>query len=272
MRKWMYNALLIFFAAVFLGSAAMLAYYYIDGNTQNEAYSQLADLREEAVKKPNIPTTPGQEPVTDENPWVTVTDPEGKKVELLPEFLQLYGMNPDMVGWITIDGTRVDYPVMWTDADREDYYLRRNFYKKNASAGSIYVEEYCDVFRPSDNVTIYGHMMRNGTMFADLNNYKKKAFWEDHKTIKFSTLREHHEYEIFAVFVTTASVGKGFAYHSFDNAADKGEFDTFVDTCLQMSLYKTGITPQYGDKLITLSTCEYSRTNGRLVVVARRTT
>ena len=269
MKKWIYNALLIFFAVVFLGSAAGIVYYILDGNSQDQAYDDLSQLRDEALKSP-ITTQPGQDPVTPENPWVTVTDPEGEEISILPEFMQLYGMNSDLVGWITIDGTRIDYPVMWTDLDREDYYLRRNFYTKNASAGSIYVEEYCDVFRPSDNVTIYGHMMRNGTMFADLNNYKKKAFWEDHKLIRFSTLREHHNYEVFAVFVTTASIGKGFAYHSFDNAADKAEFDEFVNTCLKMSLYKTGITPQYGDKLITLSTCEYSRTNGRLVVVARR--
>lgn len=266
MKKWIYNVLLAFFAVVFLGSSAMLVYYFIDGSAQDAAYNALSQMREDAIKQPatNIP-------VTDDSPWVTVTDPDtGEDVLILPEFFQLYGLNHDLVGWLTIPGTKIDYPVL-QKPEGEDYYLRRDYYGKKASAGSIYVAEPCDVFTPSDNVTIYGHMMRNGTMFADLKLYKNKDFWQENKTVLLSTLREPHEYEIFAVFLTTASVGKGFAYHDFVFAENQTEFDAFVSECRSLALYETGIVPQYGDKLITLSTCDYGMTNGRLVVVARRT-
>ena len=268
MKKWLYNILLIFFAVVFLGSSAMLVYYIVDGNAQDAAYDALSELRQDAIKKPS--TKPDGTPVTENDPWVTVTDPHtGEAVQLLPEFFQLYGLNHDLVGWITVPGTRIDYPVL-QKPEGEDYYLRRDYYGTKASAGSIYVEETCDVFLPSDNVTIYGHMMRNGTMFADLKLFKEKDFWTEHNTIQFSNLREHHEYEIFAVFLTTASVGKGFTYHTFDFAENQAQFDEFVAGCREIALYDTGIVPQYGDKLITLSTCDYGLTNGRLVVVARR--
>ena len=222
-------------------------------------------MREDAIKQP------ANTPVADDSPWVTVIDPDtGENVQILPEFFQLYGLNHDLVGWITVPGTKIDYPVL-QKPEGEDYYLRRDYYGKKASAGSIYAAEACDVFTPSDNVTIYGHMMRNGTMFADLKLYKEKDFWQENKTILFSNLREHHEYEIFAAFLTTASVGKGFAYHEFVFAENEAAFDAFVSECRALALYDTGIVPQYGDKLITLSTCDYGMTNGRLVVVARRT-
>ena len=112
--------------------------------------------------------------------------------------------------------------------------------------------------------------MKDGSMFAGLMAYTSREFWENHRYICFDTLTEHHIYEIFAVFTTTASLDKGFAYHDFINAPSQEQFDTFIDTCLSLSLFKTGLVPQYGDKLICLSTCEYSQTNGRLVVIARR--
>ena len=267
MKRWIYNILLIFFGVVFLGSSAMLAYYIIDGNRQDAAYNELAELRQEATKIPMFHAD--GTPVTEDDPWVTVTDDHGHELQILPEFFQLYGMNHDLVGWITVPDTRIDYPVL-QKPEGEDYYLRRDFYGKKASAGSVYAEEACDVFTPSDNVTVYGHMMRNGTMFADLKLYKEKDFWKSHKTFQFSTLQEHHQYEIFAVFLTTASIGKGFTYHDFVVAEDASQFDEFVAGCKKIALYDTGITPQYGDKLLTLSTCDYGVTNGRLVVVARR--
>jgi sortase B len=148
--------------------------------------------------------------------------------------------------------------------------LRKNFYKVGASCGTIYVREACDVFEPSDNVTIYGHKMRNGTMFADLHLYKDKDFWEDNRIIHFDTLYEFHDYEIFAVFQAEANHPGSFNYHMFDDAKNAAEFDEFVSKCKSLAYYDTGITPQYGDKLITLSTCDKDIEDGRLVVVARR--
>ena len=112
--------------------------------------------------------------------------------------------------------------------------------------------------------------MKDGSMFADLMNYSSKSFWQEHRYVHFDTLTAYHSYEVFAVFTTTASKGKGFAYHQFVNADDAADFAEFVAQCQSLSLYDTGITPVYGDKLITLSTCEYTQNNGRLVVVARQ--
>ena len=107
-------------------------------------------------------------------------------------------------------------------------------------------------------------------MFYELDKYKNQSYWEDHQTFSFDTLTEHHTYEIFAVFKTTATVGEGFGYHKFVDAADQAEFDEFVGAIKDMAFYETGITPEYGDKLVCLSTCEYTQVNGRFVVVARR--
>ena len=158
---------------------------------------------------------------------------------------------------------------MQTPAEK-DYYLYRNFDKVHSDRGCIYVPEFCDVFTPSDNVTIYGHNMRDGSMFASLSKYERKSFWQDNSLIAFDTLYGHHTYQIFSVFRTTASVGQGFDYHNFANAADESQFNEFIANCKALSLYDTGITPVYGDKIICLSTCEYSQVNGRFVVAAVR--
>ena len=180
----------------------------------------------------------------------------------------MYTMNNDMVGWIEIPGTMLNYPVLQSPY-QTNFYLHRSFYKEKSDSGAIYVREKCDVNLPSDNITIYGHNMRNGSMFATLHKYKQKSFWEENKLIYFDTLYEYHTYEIFAVFRTTADLSKGFSYHTFDTATDEAAYNDFVNTCKKLSMYNTGITPTYGEKLITLSTCDRSITDGRLVVVAR---
>lgn len=125
---------------------------------------------------------------------------------------------------------------------------------------------------PSDNVIIYGHHMKNGSMFCDLEKFKNQDFWKGHKTISFSTITDRYEYEIVAVFKTFvySDSPESFKYYHFVNAETPEDFSAFVDRCKGLSLYETGVSAEYGDKLITLSTCEYSRTNGRLVVVAKR--
>lgn len=272
MKPWLHTALIIFFLLVFLFSAGMLIFYYLDSRQQEQAYDQLASLHQIVTDPPAPsqqpdPAVPSTEPPS---PWVTVTDPEtGEDVELLPEFRELYAINNDLVGWIRLPGTVLDYPVVQTP-DQTDYYLRRDFYGKRKTQGCIYVREQCDVFAPSDNLTIYGHRMNNGSMFAPLAGYLKKDFWEANPYIHFDTLKERHTYEVFSVFLTTASLGEGFQYHTFVNALDEADFDSFIATCKELSRYETGITPTYGDKLITLSTCDKSLVNGRLVVVARQ--
>ena len=178
-------------------------------------------------------------------------------------------MNNDLVGWITIPDTKINYPVVQSP-DNPDYYLKHTFEGLSSDWGCIYAREQCDVYAPSDNVVLYGHHMKDGSMFAQLDKYKKQSFWEDHQYFTFDTLYERHTYQVIAVFKTSGTAGVGFAYHLFNDAASEEEFNEFMATVHSLQFYDTGLTAEYGDKLLTLSTCEYTQDNGRFVVVAKR--
>ena len=181
---------------------------------------------------------------------------------------KLYHINKDIVGWIKIDDTQINYPVMQTK-DRPKYYLRKDFYNNYSQWGTPYLSENCDI-EESDNLIIYGHHIKNYKMFGELEKYKKKGFYEKHKIIKFYTMDKSEEYEIIFVFTTTVYDNDGFKYYEYYNLSSKSEFNTFINTCEELSIYSTNNTVENGDKFLTLSTCEYSRTNGRLVVVAKK--
>ena len=196
------------------------------------------------------------------------TEDKKEDIREIINLSELYKINNDLVGWIKIDGTRIDYPVM----QNEDYYLRRNIYKNYSYYGTPYLARYCDI-KNSDNLVIYGHHIKNNAMFGELEKYKKKAFYNDHKYIKFYTLENEltieHVYEVIVIFKTVVYSDNSFKYYSFNNAKNSQDFNDYVSMCKQLQLYETGKTANYGDKLITLSTCEYSRKNGRIVVVAK---
>ena len=179
--------------------------------------------------------------------------------------------NPDMVGWVKIDGTNINYPVMQTK-ENPDYYLDHDFYKNSSVYGCPYVQANCDVSTPSDNVIIYAHHMNDGSMFANLELFRSKDFWSSHKTISFDTLDKKASYDILAVFAIPVdeSDKNTFKFYEFVNSYDPDHFSTFVSKCKALSFYETGVSAKYGDKLLTLATCEYTHDNGRLGVVAKR--
>lgn len=179
---------------------------------------------------------------------------------------ELYEINNDIVGWIQIDNTSMNYPVMQTK-DKPNYYLKRNFYKEYSSLGTPYMAENCNI-ETSNNLIIYGHHIKGKRVFGELENYKSKEYYNSHKNIIFYTIKEKAEYEIIAVFKTIAYTD--FRYYEFYNIKDEKEFNTFIKKCKELSFYGIEETAKYGDRLITLSTCEYSNRNGRLVVVARK--
>lgn len=176
--------------------------------------------------------------------------------------------NPDCVAWLSIEGTVIDYPVMYRPGQK-NYYLHRDFNGKHASAGALFIAENCDP-DDGDNVIIYGHHMNSGKMFAALNKYKKQSFYEEHRRIVYETLHGAQTYEIMFAFTTPVYTGHDFEYYAFSKANSVEEYDAYISACRERTLYDTGVTAQYGDKLLTLSTCEYSQKNGRMVVVARR--
>ena len=179
----------------------------------------------------------------------------------------MYAQNSDLVGWISIPDTRIDYPVMQTK-DNPNFYLKHAFDKSYSSYGVPYMQENCDI-GISDNLVLYGHHMNNGSMFSDLCKYESEDFYQEHKTIRFDTLDSFGDYEVIAAFKTVAYSEEGFKYYHFVRAEQEEDFDEFIAKCKELALYDTGVTAEYGDQLITLSTCEYSRTNGRMVVVAK---
>ena len=181
-------------------------------------------------------------------------------------FEELYEINSDIVGWIKIENTSINYPVMQTK-DRPQFYLRKDFYKKYSQWGTPFLAENCDI-QTSDNLIIYGHHINNSKMFGELEKYRNKDFYENHKTIKFYTKENLAEYEIISVFRTIAN--SEFKYYEFVKANDEREFETFIKKCKELSFYNTENNAEFGDKLITLVTCDYSVKNGRLVVIAKK--
>ncbi len=288
MKKWITNVLLIIFSLVFLLSLGFLLDYFIESRKEQNTYDDLSnlvdDIRNEQLATEN--TEPGtdaddkevvvepdhveDQPGKPRPTWVSMRHPAtGELIKVLPEYSKVFALNSDMVGWIKIDGTRINYPVMQTP-EEESYYLNHNFNKEESKYGCIYAEELCDINGPSDNITLYGHNMRDGSMFAALHGYRNEEFYKEHPVIQFDTLTRHQNYEIISVFITSASFGKGFSYHSFIDAGREEVFLRFVSECKELSLYDTGVDAVYGDKLICLSTCEYTQDEGRLVVVAKR--
>ncbi len=244
----LYWTVLIVAGSVFLVAAFMVGKYFYDAQKSEKQFNALEQM---IVAPP---------PVVEETPM-----PE-EEFTPAKQYGALYEQNNDFAGWISLEGTVLNYPVMQT-VENPNYYLRRGFDKTYDYYGVPYVAEHCDL-KTSDNVVIYGHHMDNGTMFSPLKKYVYKDFWNAHPTLRFDTMEEFGTYQVFAVFKIKAS--DSFAYHMFADAANAAEFDAFVSECKSRSRYDTGITPVYGDRLLTLSTCEYSQTNGRLVVVAKK--
>lgn len=234
----------------------IISYYARASKSANE-FAQLAEIVEQAEEA---------EKIEEKLPEKTT---EGENQPPLDKYQALFDKNNEMAGWISIDGTNIDYPVMYAP-DKLDFYLKRNFDKEYSDYGVPYIAEHCNPFEPSDNVIIYGHHMKDGTMFAGLMNYERRKFYEGHKIIRFDTLTRSADYEIVAVFKTTVYDDVGFKYYLFADADTEEDFRKYVDECKALSLYDTGVTAGYGDKLITLSVCEYSKINGRLVVVAKK--
>ena len=227
--------------------------------------------------KPEVPSTTRTEetqasettfPATE--PIIETTVPVETEPVILPELAEIYADNPDLVGWITIEGTVLDYPVMHTPENGEKY-LYKNINGKFDANGLPFIKDGCSMDPESDNIIIYGHNMKSGKMFASLMKYAKKDYWEEHPTIRFSTLYEEREYKIIAAFYDRVyyKYEDCFKFYQFIDAKDEAHFEEAISYFKENAEYDTGVTAEYGDRLITLVTCAYHVKNGRFVVVAR---
>lgn len=178
--------------------------------------------------------------------------------------------NPDTVGWLSIPGTDINYPVMQTP-EEENYYLYRDFERNENQNGSLLVSAGCDIEDENTNWIIHGHNMKSGAMFGSLPNYSQKSYMKTHSMIYLDTLEGRRTYEVIAVFKSQVyyETDHVFKYYHCYNIESWEEFDSFYTNIKRLSLYNTGVDAVYGDHFLTLSTCAYHTENGRFVVVAK---
>lgn len=260
------DLILVLLLLVALGSGGYLARYYYMARTAQNNFDDLKSLMGADDTDSDVSalgSDVGGSPTKDNN----------GSGEILKKYKKLYDKNSDIAGWLTIDDTTIDYPVMYTPGDNE-YYLHLDFDKNWSDPGTPFIDENC---RPFDdrttNVLIYGHNMKSGIMFRELLQYEDEDFCKSHNIIKFDTIYETGRYEVVGAFraeIYPSDDTEHYHYYEFFDAADKEEFDEYIDFVKQNTTYDTGITPEYGDELITLSTCASHVEDGRFVVVARK--
>ena len=188
---------------------------------------------------------------------------------MLPELKEIYELNHDLVGWINIPDTVIDYPVVQTQDS--DFYLSHDFYGEENVNGQIILDTLCDPYTPSYNLVISGHHMKNGSMFGDLPKYASKSYWAKHPFLEFDTLMARKKYVIFAAFYSADydEDEEGFRYNA-DIQYDL-DLDLWLAEVRRYQCYDTEIDVEFGDELITLTTCNRERRrDGRFVVVCRK--
>ena len=204
---------------------------------------------------------------TDEIPEVRT----GENSSRLSHYQMLYQENNDFCGWLRIPDTRIDYPVMYREGDN-DYYLSHDFYGQEDKNGLLVLDKRCDPTGPMDHLLIHGHNMKSGLMFGELKKYKEEAYYKKHPLIWYDTLYHEYTYTVAAVFLSTvrAEDTGHFDFYDYIRIGSEEEFNAYVEGAKAAALYETGKTPVYGDCLLTLSTCDYTNEDGRLVLLAYR--
>ena len=223
-----------------------------------------------AIQK-NLKNTALTTPETPETPVIHYDDDTADTLpDILPEYQTLYSLNKRLIGWVKIDDTYIDYPVLQTV--NNDYYLNHNFDQEEDKNGSIFLDKDCSIYPRSTNLILYGHHMRSGRMFGQLNKYSSEKFYKEHKYIQFDTIYEKGTYEVMYVFRSKIYEESEivFKYYQFTDAVSETEFESNMKQMADMSLYDTGVIAEYGDELLTLSTCDYYTSDGRFVVVAKK--
>ena len=214
-------------------------------------------------------SSPTLEPTPKPTPDPTPT-PEPTPTPVANPYAESYLANEDMAAWLVIPGTNIDYPVMWTPKD-ENFYLYKDFNGNKNSNGCLILDTDSCVDPLTTNLIIHGHNMKSGAMFGNLTDYEDPDYYEEHKQIILHTEECERNYEVIAVFRSQVfkKTDNVFKFYKFFQADTEAEFQDFYTNIKEMSLYDTGVTAEFGDRFITLSTCVYHVENGRFVVVAK---
>lgn len=252
--------LITVFAFICFACLGYAVYYYISAGKSENRWNEIASL----VGKETV-TTKEKTTVT-----ATLTDNETKELTVLKKYETLYNTNKRLIGWLKIDDTIIDYPVM--QCEDNTYYLNHNFDQQEDKVGTLFLDYRCDVVNGCDNFIIYGHHLQSGKMFSKLEEYENPKYLEKHKYITFDTIFEEQTFQVMYVFRSRVYNDNDvvFKYYQFINANSEEEFNSAMNEMKIISFYDTGVTASYGDQLLTLSTCDYNEKNGRFVVVAKR--
>ncbi len=254
------GVLSIGFAAVFLCSTYLLLSSKLAEKREETAFDQLIE---------QIYADSG-----DETTAIAPSAQEGlaeKEADTENKYQALFEKNRDFAGWLCINDTKINYPVMRSPDDDPEYYLHRAFDGSKSKSGIPFLGKGSPP--DANNILVYGHNMKNGTMFADLLQYADADFAATHSVIRFDTLTAEAAYELVAAFysrVYAVDESGVFRYYNYGGELDEDTFTQYIENVRQSALYDTGISPSYGDKLLTLSTCSYHTGDGRFVVVARK--
>lgn len=271
-KNLIYNILILICAVVFLVSGGMLGFKLYDEQKQQAAFDRMADVFEE----PNPADSQDAKQETQEEQQADAVQEPGESLEerflsRIAGYETLYGMNSDFVGWIQIEGTKIDYPVVQSK-DRPDYYLKRNFEQENSAYGTPYLMEQCEIGEQGTNLLIYGHHMKNGSMFAALEGYRDEAFYREHPYIRFDTLTEASLYEVAGAWLIPNASSAAYVEELYDLLfpGSEEEFLSGWNAAGRRLYVNQGIELDYDDKLIALVTCDYSYNDSRIVVLGRR--
>ncbi|HIR00157.1 MAG TPA: class B sortase [Candidatus Scybalocola faecavium] len=259
-RNWLLNIILVIAILCFLGSGGYLLKYYWD-NWQ--AQKNIAALEDMILPDDSVQAQTGEDGELESG--------GSDRQTATNRYARLLEKNPDFIGWIQIPDTPISYPVMYTPQDPE-FYLHRNFEREYEYSGLPFVDGNCSLDPRSTNVIIYGHNMKSDTMFSHLLDYRDEDFYKEHPYITFNTIYGDGQYEIVSVILARALYEDedGFRYYGMIDPASQEEFDEYMENIHSLELYDTGVDAEYGDQLLTLSTCEYSQENGRLAIIAKK--
>ena len=219
-----------------------------------------------SVAEENSPSAVGTEPAVQASTSTAARVTEQASVPAASSPSRFYNGIPNCIGWLQIKGTAINYPVMQTKDDPE-YYLHRAVSGEYSFAGVPFLDARCSIGE-SNHLVIYGHNMKNGTMFHNLRYYASKGFWQGHRTISLETLNGRAEYEVMAVIQYDADHDP-FRFYTYARM-ELSTFVWFLQQVRARQIYDTGVTASFGDELLTLCTCDWTYANGRLLVIARR--
>lgn len=256
---------------VLIASAGIYAYDRQQSNHSVEAFAAMSDALQRSITAyaEGAPADTIQMPLSFPAASQMMGPlPETDNPAILA-YREMAAEQPDMVGWLKIDGTVIDYPVMRSPQEPEKY-LHLGFDETYSRAGTLFMLPISDPSVPNENTIIYGHHMKDGSMFGSLTAYEKKEAFDEQPYIQFDTIYGEGMYKIVAVFRTSIGAEDEFPYYHYEWLEDEETFDRYMRGVMANRLYDTGETAEYGDQLLSLSTCDYHEPNGRLVVVAKK--